>query len=222
MKKLLIMVQACASGPYPELMKAQHETWDSIRVPGVKTIYYHGTPENEKTKTKLHRNIKTLWRYVLETPCSDDYNMMHWKFKLAIDHVWQWNWDFIFRTNASTYVNKQRILNFIQDKPTEKYYSGINCDNKFVSGTSALLSRDCIDIARKQFTSQPNAAEDVYLGLVLLSNGIKISDGVSRPHYNFNTNIITDGDCYRCKSHNDDRTKDIRAFKTLFNHFHAK
>ena len=40
--KILILVLSCKSDPYDKLMAAQQKTWDSISVPGVKTVYYYG------------------------------------------------------------------------------------------------------------------------------------------------------------------------------------
>lgn len=221
MKKLIIMVQACTSGQYPELMKTQKETWDSIKVEGIKTAYYMGSPTN-KVDVVCIPNNQEIDSWALFCKTSDDYNNMHWKFKMAMDYVWDWDWDFMFRTNASTFVRKERILQFIQNCPTERYYSGVVAGD-YASGTNVLMSRDCVDIARKNMIDSPNPSEDTYLGTVLKNNGIQVQEGVSRLSFNFDEPWkILDADCYRCKSPNEDRNNDIIAFKKLMEHHYGK
>lgn len=221
MKKVLIMVQACTKDFYPSLMEAQMETWDSFNVPGVDTIYYVGQGYH-------------LLRYgkMVYCPCDDGYNMMHWKFKLALDCVWKEDWDFIFRTNASTYVCKDKVLDFIQNCPTKLFYAGVN-GGGYASGTGAILSRDCADIVRKKFDASPNGSEDSLIGTVLRNAGVQLQPGAHRLHYNYNEDKILPAAYYRCKSEKEtpdaipdfangkrlDRAMDIKALRDLFYHY---
>lgn len=211
--KVLIMVLSSAQKPYYHLMKAQQQTWDSVNVPDVETVYYYGN----------HSNMVLFHGKEIACDCSDAYEMMHWKFKRALDFVWDWEWDFIFRTNSSTFVRKDRIVDFLKNKPMEKYYAGLD-GGGYASGTGAILSRDCAKIVKDQLIFEPNPSEDSIIGVTLQKNGIFVQEGAKRLSFNFAEDKILDADYYRCKSElivngELDRTQDIFAFNKLMD-FH--
>lgn len=211
--KVLIMVLSSRQSPYGQLIDAQLKSWDSVFVDNIAVTYYYGHPWIKQSMSQGRSGSLAL-------PCSDDYNMMHWKFKLALDHIWDWEWDFIFRTNSSTYIRKEKIYEFLKDKPREKYYAGEN-GGGYASGTGAILSRDCADIIRNQFTEDPSPSEDSLIGTYLQRNGIFVQPGPKRLHFNFDEDKILEADYYRCKSPDNDRTKDIYAMNEL-QKFHYK
>ncbi len=220
--KILIMVLSSAKPPYEKLMQSQKETWDSLNVENVTTAFYYGVdmPEGVSALPEVFENY---WRIDMALPCSDEYEMMHWKFKVALDQVWDLEWDYIFRTNSSTYVRKDKIYEFLLDKPRKKYYAGVD-GGGFASGTGAILSRDCAKIIKDQFTTEPSPSEDSLIGVYLQRNGIFVQPGPKRVSFNFAENKIVEADFYRCKSESMnggqlDRTKDVYAFNELFKHF---
>lgn len=213
--KVLIMVLSSNEPPYGELIRAQQSTWDKPFNVNADTVYYYGGhTERVITTSQYYR----MFEYSSGT--SNAYNMMHWKFKKALDQFWGTEWDYIFRTNSSTYVRKEKIYEFLQDKPREKYYAGED-GGGYASGTGAILSRDCADIIRKQFTDEPSPSEDSLIGTYLQRNGIFVQPGPKRLHFNFDEDKILEADYYRCKSPDNDRTKDIYAMNEL-QKFHYK
>ena len=198
--KLLVMVQSSLKPPYDKNMEAQKETWDSIKVDNVDTHYY----------------------------ICDEYNKMHWVFKLALDEVWDMDWDYIFRTNASTYVRKERIYNHLlrltKNKPLKGLYAGV-IGGEMISGTGILLSRDTAKMLKDQLDPYPTDSEDCCIGTILGKNGIIPQGELNRLAFNFQEDRILDADYYRCKSEimmngefgydNLDRSYDIKAFKAL-------
>lgn len=204
--RVLIMVLSSDLPVYNMLELAQKNTWDKEYMHEVPSFYYSGS----------------------NTCCSDKYNMMHWKFKVALDMVWdKIPFDFIFRTNSSTYVRKDKIYDFLKDKPREGYYTGED-GGGFVSGTGACISRDLCQILRNEITSEPTPAEDCLIGSILEKHGVKIQPGPVRLQFNFAEDKILEADYYRCKSEKYlpdgitlDRNEDIRAFKSLYKHFHG-
>ena len=68
--------------------------------------------------------------------------MMHWKFLLTLREVINEEWDYIFRTNTSSYVSKNRLIEFSKNLPKEKCYCGID-GGGFASGAGFFLSKDC-------------------------------------------------------------------------------
>lgn len=215
--KVLIMVLSGADPLYRKLMLGQQQTWDSINVKGVETIYYYGGA------AKTYHNFGCT---EIVCACPDIYNMMHWKFKMALDHIWELDFDFIFRTNSSTYVRKEKIYEFLKDKPKEKYYAGVD-GGGYASGTGAILSRDCAKIIKDQFIDEPSPSEDSLMGVYLQRNGIFVQEGPKRLNYNFAEFKILEADYYRCKSEVEDgrggldRNWDLIAFNEL-QKFHYK
>jgi hypothetical protein len=201
--KVLILVQASDISPYNVLQRGQEETWNSEEVEGVETIYYLSGEETGLFGNKLYLK------------CEDGYPMLHWKFKLAVDILWDRGWDIMFRTNASSYVDKKLILEKAKTLPKEKLYCGIN-GGGFASGCGFFISRDCLQIIRDQFDISPTPFEDAIIGSVLGKNGIYVTPGAERfdvKHGNWN---LPDTYHYRCKSDNGDRNKDITAFKKIY------
>jgi hypothetical protein len=199
--KLLILVQGSDLPPYDMLQRGQEETWDSIEVEGVTTLYYL-SGDKGLVGNKLY----------LDYP--DGYPMLHWKFKEAVDYVWDWDWDVMFRTNASSYVDKKLLVEKAKNLPNEKLYCGKD-GGGFASGCGFFISRDCLDILRKDLTPDPTPYEDAIIGSVLAKNGIKITPGSERFDI-IHGRDFPDTYHYRCKSDNGDRNKDIIAFKRIY------
>jgi len=203
---ILILVQACEDAPYGEMMKAQMNTWDKIAHPETETVYYISGEETKFVGKKLY------------CQCSEAYNMMHWRNKIAMDIVClEFKFDYIFRTNASSYVNKKLLVEFSKTLPKEKCYCGIDGGN-YASGAGVFMSPDVVDIVRKNTDTSPNAYEDAYMGAILGRNGITVTPGAKR----CDVQAVPDlPNCYhyRCKPDNGDRTKDIEAFYAIYNQY---
>jgi hypothetical protein len=118
----------------------------------------------------------------------------------------------MFRTNASSYVDKKLALEKAMTLPKEKLYCGKN-GGGFASGCGFFISRDLLEIIRRDFDQTPTPYEDAMIGSVLAKNGIGITDGAER--CDTNGKNLTDTYHYRCKSDNGDRNKDIIAFNRI-------
>lgn len=210
MKKVLIMVLSSNQEPYDRLMQSQKETWDTEIVPGVSTIYYYGDPSLDETIQKYKDIICN---------CSDIYEMMHWKYKLALDYCWDLEWDFIFRTNSSSYVNKQKLFDFIQTLSTTNCWLGKG--NGIMSGAGFILSRDLAEFVNERLDSYETPSEDMCIATILSKGGYEVGEAGDRVEFNHYENK-PERECYhyRCKSDTSDRNKDILAFNKLFNQFH--
>lgn len=212
MKKVLILVQACDDPPYFVMQKAQEETWDSIRVPGVSTVYYYGNNN--------HNGEYNLTGKKLYCPCSEAYDVMHYRHRLATEFVMDWDWNIMFRTNASSYVHKQKLFDFAQALPTEKLF--ISKGDYVMSGCGFFLSKDLVKVANMGIDKHPTPSEDMYIATMLNRAGYDVGeegDRVDFDHYKEGPQR----ECYhyRCKSDTPDRTKDIIAFKKLYKQFHG-
>lgn len=235
MKKVLILVQACDDPPYFEMQKAQLDTWDSVHVDGVTTVYYYGDnwfvkgvelgwrhlPEDypcfERDEIGFRFDSETKKLYC---PCSEAYDMMHYRHRLATEWCLEnVDFDIMFRTNASSYVHKQKLFDFAQTLPTEKLF--ISKGDYVMSGCGFFLSKDLIKIANEGIDQHPTPSEDMYIATMLNRAGYDVGkegDRVDFDHYKQGSQR----ECYhyRCKSDTADRNKDIVAFKKLFKQFH--
>lgn len=216
---------------FDAMMKKQKETWDSIHVDNVNTLFFYGDENIDFSKIK-NKNL------IVKT--SDATLNNSYKLKLVYDFVFDMDWDYIFRTNASSYIDKQRLLNKAQTLPTDRCYCGIKInvdrDKKCSSGAGTFYSRDCIDILRNAINEDykmKSELDDVVEGTILENKAnIKVTDGASRSDYthnDFNTFIngitftSTTPYHYRCRSLCqtgticDERKKELIAFDKLFN-----
>lgn len=208
--KVLILVQACDDAPYFEMQKVQRETWDSLEEPGVTTVYYYGNNSH---------NGEYIWNKdngKLYCPCSEAYDMMHYRHKLAVEWCFKnVEFDLMFRTNASSYVDKKRLMQFAKTLPLKECFESMG--NYVMSGCGFFLSKDLVKVANDPIDDHPTPSEDMYIATMLNRAGYDVGkegDRVDFDHYKKGPQR----ECYhyRCKSDTADRTKDIIAFRKLF------
>lgn len=220
--RILIMVLSSEKPPYNALMKAQQETWDSIEVEGVQTVYYYASSLQEAA---LKYNITYLTDSSDEVcfPTSDEYNMMHWKFKLALAFIQdaRYDYDFIFRTNSSSYVDKEALLKFAKTLPKEKCYCGIN-GGTYASGAGFFISRDCAEILAYEIDEHPHGAEDILIGSILSEFGITITPGAIRCDMDNLQSEIKDTYHYRCKVNRNGERIDDEIMMKIFEYKNKK
>jgi hypothetical protein len=203
--RILILVQATKIEPWHSIIEAQKATWDSIHEGGVDTLYYYSGEEQ-------CINDKDLY-----LKCPHEADMNNYRFKLALDYLYDSNdprYDYIFRTNASSYVDKKRLKEWLMDKPRTNFYCGID-GGGFASGCGFALSTDLVNILRT-IDDYPTTSEDCLIGVYLERAGIKVTPGAQRHDYYFTGGEIPLTYHYRCKSDTEDRTKDIKAFNHLY------
>ena len=137
--KVLILVQSVDKPDFIRLRQAQQETWDSVEVPDVQTIYYLPGPINDT----LEGNTLRIWQDL-------HWQFMFFTFAKALRHMLKYEWDYIFKTDNSTYVDKAKLHEILSSKPRTKYYGGMSFPFKidgvhtvdFFWGDGYALSRD--------------------------------------------------------------------------------
>lgn len=224
MKKILILVMSSPSiEPYGELIKKQKETWDSVFVENVKTIFYYANPEISSPVlhgTNLSINIE---ENILNNTI---------KFKKSLQYVINMDWDFIFRTNASSYIDKRRLLNYCQTLPIKGCYCGID-GGRFASGSGCFISRDLVECLINNISDNiQHIYEDAFTGDVIERFcGYGVRGGATRIEYNHSEKkkglekiLFTEvfPYHYRCKSLDGDRKKDLEAMDTIFKYMEEK
>lgn len=220
------MVLSSKQEPYDKFMRAQQETWDSIRCEGVDTLYFTEDGEEILEYASPYSLAK-----VLAVPCDGDYFNMHWKFRLALDYVKTntgWSpYDFIFRTTASCYIDKSMLYQHAHTLRRGKLYSGwrlgfpneliehdgYTIPNVAVSGAGIWLSPDCCDILRRELKEGINIEEDILIGRILATYGIPLKKDMSRVDIADMEQEIIPSYHYRFKT--GDREQDIKNMYKL-------
>jgi hypothetical protein len=146
--------------------------------------------------------------------------------KLALDYIFDSNcaYDFIFRTNASSYINKAKLLEHASHQLKTKCYNG-KLGGGFASGCGFLMSTDLTNILRTM-DDYPSDSEDCLIGVYLERAGIHPTDAARWDVFPYNSSHdqrIKNPYLYhyRCKSDDLDRTKDVWAMKHIHNLLHG-
>lgn len=134
--KILVFVISCNDDPYPSLARASMETWDSVDVDGVETVFYFGWPPSmihpKVISVHIHEGLYDMGKK----------NLLAYRW--ALENL---QWDFMARVNASCYVRKEKLAAYASESPKSGVYRGLVVDyhNGFVwGGGQFLMSRDVV------------------------------------------------------------------------------
>lgn len=171
---ILVMVLSCSKPPFNELYRAQRNTWDSIQHPNIETVYYWG----------------------------NDYDKMHHPFRDCLKANWYADWDIIFRTNSSSYINKNMLYEYAKDLPKEKLWIG----NEWgaMSGAGFIISRDLAKIVMDEIKDDQLGDEDGVIGTILNNHGYNPVLGYRNP-YNYEAKNFSP--CHQIRVRDSSRTR---------------
>jgi len=209
--RILILVLTYTSEPFGSFARCQLDGWDSVYNPNIDTIYYHGGEENRMYQIKHS--------VTCQVNTSDDYENMHWKFKLALDCIDYHAYDIIFRTNSCSYIVKERLLKVAEMLPKTMCYAGWQ-NGTYISGAGIFFSPDVLDILKDELTPNRHGAEDVLIGQIL-KDRVPMIDDRSRTDAEVEGFKTFEGYHFRAKTSNDhkDRYRDIDSLRRLHNYF---
>jgi len=206
-KKILICVLSLEEDPYISLEKTIRDTWASKSYPNVDIIYYYGGSDGIKmVGDKFYSNTpEGLYNIGYKTLNMFDYVLNNMEF------------DYIFRTNSSSYVNIEKLLDFIKDKPKEKFYSGVIGNHggiNFASGSGYFISKDLVGlVVRERDKWDHTLIDDVSLGKLMSENNVKIYRGERCDITNY-SHYMNNYYHYRVKTENN-RNNDIKLMFIL-------
>jgi hypothetical protein len=90
------------------------------------------------------------------------------------------DFDYIVRTNSSSYIDKFKIKEFLKNKPNEKFISGIIGRHEsvnFVSGACFFMSKDIVNfILENEKDIDLNIIDDLSLGYFFQKHNIQITN----------------------------------------------
>lgn len=167
--KLIILVLSHQSKLYQNLEKCIRSTWGSMKYENVKIFYYYGGNKNFIQNDKIFHNVlDTMSNIGFKTLYSYEYLLKNFDF------------DYVFRTNSSSYVSIPNILEYLDGKPKERFYNGIiekyyfrnslfskKLALDFVSGSGYFLSKDVVvSIVENKNLWNHTYIDDVSLGML--------------------------------------------------------
>lgn len=228
MKIIILVLSKKDNGVYHQLENKIRKTWQTNN-DVIKTFYYYGDSDHFKVigDEIYTENIDILENIGYKTIDSFKYIYQNLEF------------DYIYRTNSSSYINIDGLINFIKDKPRDNFYAArVNFEKhsgqKFGSGSGYFLSKDLVNfIIKNEKKWNHKLIDDVALGDLLLSNGFQLT-----PSYRLDIDDIIDGYPFsngkrinledfknffhfRCKSKDINRLKDIKIMDFIHNYFNG-
>lgn len=209
MKILISVLTYLDGGIYENFYHKQNETWNSIDVDDVDTFFYIGG--GEKKEIRNHFSINDL----PETVPNEAYKLLNF-----FNQTLEWDYDYIYHTNSSSYVDKKLLVEWLSTKPKTGFYSGVVGNyhgHLFASGCGFTISKDVVKLILKHQNEWTHGMEDdATLGILLKKYGIDVypAPRLDIDYNNFN-NISNDYFHYRCKTNN--RVFDIENMGRIHN-----
>jgi hypothetical protein len=173
--KIIILVLSSENEPYDMLEKTIRKTWAKEYPKNVEIYYYYGGADinyidGDKIYSNFEENIYNIGRKTIN----------------AFEFLSNKDYDYIFRTNSSSYVNIEYLLEYIKNKPNKMFYHGVIAyyepeNFNFVSGSGYIISKDLIDMVIENKDKWDNKfpnADDVSMGKILNSFGVIATSGM--------------------------------------------
>jgi hypothetical protein len=204
-KRFLIMVLANDREPWRTVeVEGQRATWASRSAKNRPVLWLHGRTGGVERFSilacgkalrtigatgalKYYRNLTGSWtakRPVVQegdrvvTGVPESYLNANPKTIAGLRHVLNtYDFDYIFRTNTSTYINLKLLEKFIETLPDRGYYGGFEAEYggvRFASGTGILLSRDVAQMIVEDPEWEFELIDDVAIGRCMRRMGVDL------------------------------------------------
>jgi hypothetical protein len=208
MKILILVLSYDDSGIYTEFYKTQKQTWDSVNVDGVETYYYFGDSYENK-----------IVGYDIHTSVPESLINCGSKSIEAFKLISNMDFDFVFRTNSSSYIDKNLLKLHLENKPKNNFYSGILGNHfgiPFCSGSGFVLSKDLVHLLIDNKEKLDfSLIDDVCFGKFLSSNNIPL---IQSKRFDLTYNISEiDVDFFHYRLKTNDRLNDVNNMKLIHN-----
>jgi len=182
---IIILVLSADCGVYKELAQASQKTWASVydKEEDVKVFYYYGYREGHPRPAEgmviedghdlvcgNEEKIKTIGYKTISS------------FRHLLDN---YEFDYIFRCCAGSYIDQGNLKAFLEDKPREGLYCGAKGYVRgitYASGSGYVLSRDLVKyVVDNESKWKHNLIDDVALGQ-MMEKVVTLDEGAKRIH----------------------------------------
>lgn len=169
MKNVFLNVLCSSGSPYPELARCSQETWDSVAVPGVETVFFF----DRDYLGKLPRSVRLKGDGSLYSCAGRAIESFEWALKRE-------GWDYMARVNASCYVRKKQLLDFCQHLAETGLFMGVGArcpEGMFLwGGAQYILSRDAAGhIVKHRSRMRPGDMDDQALSRIARESGLPLN-----------------------------------------------
>jgi hypothetical protein len=167
MKKIIILVLTWDdNADYSIMDSAAKNTWGKSS-DEVKIYHYYFKPLEFEGVDVVENNIF----------CSgyESVSRIGHKTLMALEYLLTQDFDYVFRTNSSSFIHIPNLISAMNNFPTEKFYSGrvlpyhtteLNLD--FVTGSGYILSRDLVEyVVKNKDNWSHHFADDVSVAKLL-------------------------------------------------------
>lgn len=249
-KKVLVLVLALDSEPWRTIEeRGQKSTWASsdAKVP---VYWLHGeTGGLVRGCTRLVgrilqqvRAVRTLKRFrvwiaamaaqrpvrqrdsQILTGVPETYLMTNAKTIAGFRHILaEHKFDYVLRTNSSTYVNLSMLSDYIENLPSTNFYGGTPWSSgvvTYATGTSMLLSRDLVERVVDDPKWDFDLVDDLAVGMAMKRAGValnafpRIDVCTSEDLASLSIEALQSSFIVRCKGL-DDREHDVIAMRKV-------
>lgn len=202
--------------------QGQRPTWvrELNKHPDINILYYKSNSAYKETHISQD--------YIL-CPGNESKNILK-KTLLAFNFIYKsFDFDFLFRTNISSYIHKEQFLKTLNQLPTSAHYSGVfgkhygyprKKGHTFCSGSGYFLSKDVFEICvEKRRDIQKDLPDDVAIGQLISQEKIQ---RLPQPRFDLSENIAYPQNIdknhfhFRCKFP-PNRSVDIKRMHFLHN-----
>ena len=221
--KLLILI--IANDDIPLYIKLQ-DTWRERLKKDINIDYYF-----IKANPSLSQDIE-ISNDTIFVKCEENLNPgILIKTIKSIQYCYT-EYDFVLRTNLSSFYIPEKLYSYLLDKPHEQFYHaciGTHNGIRFGSGCGFILSKDvCELLTTIDINSPQHYLDDVYIAQFLANNGIKctpckrvdiVQNGEQREIQNTIKSIVEDNDLFHVRIKINDRNKEPFIHRILNNTF---
>ena len=189
MPQTLIMVLSADVPKFQLMTDAMRKTWASHRTDKFDTKFYYGTTQNMKAPS----GQVVLRGNNIICGVREGYPTILTKTLMAFDYALKkWEFEYIFRCCASSFIVPKNLIKFIKDKPKKRLYCGKTGKHgpyKFITGSGYFISRDMVRMLvnnKNRMMSyktsrgerMPGSYDDVMVGRCMTDMGIPFVDGI--------------------------------------------
>lgn len=206
MSRVIIVNQSTFHPKYESIDTTSRETWGSQIIDDVDILNYYaaydseGEPiehkfgtnpplgEDKRVGNVLLQGVRD-WKASRPRRRGEDTRLL--RFIRVLEYcVDNYEFDYIYRTGCTSYIDIKKLLKYLDKVPKEKVYAGsAYCEShfpwfmsvkgkpkwkcSFVAGFHCLMSRDVVEFAvkNKKLLEEIDATEDVSFGMLVTTKG---------------------------------------------------
>lgn len=220
--KLLVAVTASKLPEFQHIInEGQRATWANThcRDPESNVVFYYGDSSTVITSNdEVYLPVPEGYENIIRKTTSF--------FAYALEHL---NFDFLFRTNCSSYVDIPGLRKHLADKPRAHYFSGFLGyleGRPYASGSGYILTPDLVELAVKHRSKVdfPQCPDDAVLSYLLQDLGATLRPA-RRQDFETTAQVSRiDRSVYhfRCKAYDHGRRVDDRLMRRVHELLHAE